>query len=128
MSALSLVTACPEWCTSKGNMGDGEDGHDGPSWPSLPIGGGSHRMEIAAGANQEGKIFVNVDAQAVDLTGEEAIQAGLHLIEAARWALTHQVVKKLDLTSEIAWPDMSAEAQSAFIRGVYSTFDPSTIE
>ena len=90
MSALSLVTTCPEWCTSKGFAGDGEDGHSGPHWPTLRDDRHGY-LSICADMNEKGQIIVSVDSTSPDLTPEQALEAGRYLIEAGQWALAHSV-------------------------------------
>lgn len=91
MSALSLVRTCPEWCTAKHIEDCADMTHIGPKWESKPIGDYPFSAQIVAFADEKGQIKINVETPSIDLTPEQAIQAGRYLIEAGRWARAHRV-------------------------------------
>ncbi|MFZ2228302.1 MAG: hypothetical protein WA090_09370 [Candidatus Nanopelagicaceae bacterium] len=93
MSALSLVTECPEWCKSihKEEEEPADVAHYGPQWQSLPIGDYPFSVQIIAFADEKNQIKINVETPSVDMTPEQALEAGRYLIEAGQWALAHSV-------------------------------------
>jgi hypothetical protein len=93
MTTTDTTSACPDWCQSKPH--DDPDGHDGPSWPDVDVpsmcGTGGHAVEISAGAWNEQRTVVHLEAQSLNLTPEQARAAGLALLSAASWAKDHQI-------------------------------------
>lgn len=82
---------CPEWCESIHDEDPADVVHNGPQWRSLPIGDYPFSVQTVAFADEKGEIKVNVEAPSIELTPEQAIEAGRDLIAAGTWALAHRV-------------------------------------
>jgi hypothetical protein len=99
MTITAIKTECPSWCKLQADhiKPDGDGGHSGPSWPEVPsmqgtwINGHYCGISISTGSTAEDAMAVYLEAPGVEMTPEQAIQAGRYLIEAGRWALENRV-------------------------------------
>jgi hypothetical protein len=97
MTTATTTTKCPEWCKMPAShIGpDDNGGHSGPSWPNAPSmhnsGMSYYEVSISTGSTEEHVMAVYLEANGLEMTSEQAIQAGRNLIEAGQWALAHRI-------------------------------------